>query len=101
MKSASTPYYAESLQPYYGLIDSALSARNAASGDYDTDAEHRVPVFVSRMCATLAATCADRAGASVPVGDVLRVESMASGHSDYHRKLALYCRELEQRFSAH
>jgi hypothetical protein len=93
------PYYAEQLQPYYDLIESALSACTPAGGDFDFHAEHRVPNYVSRMCIALAAVCTQRAGLPVEVKDVLRVESSASGHTDYHRKLALYCRELEQRAS--
>lgn len=30
----------------------------------------------------------------IPMGDVVRVERMACGHSDYSSKLALYCAEL-------
>jgi hypothetical protein len=84
------------LQPYYGLIDEALSARSARDGDFETDREHGVPIFVSRMCSSLAQACVERGQASVTVKDVLRLEVMASGHADYHRKFSLYCRELER-----
>lgn len=88
--------YADKLQPYYGLIDEALSARSASNGDLKTDREHRVPVYVSRMCAKLAQACVARGRPDVTIKDVLRLDMLASGHVDYHRKLALYCRELEQ-----
>lgn len=92
----SLPSHAHALQPYYSLIDEALSARSASSGDFETDREHGVPVFVSRMCEKLAQACVERGQAGVTIKDVLRLDTMASGHTDYHRKLALYCRELEQ-----
>jgi hypothetical protein len=92
----SLPYHAHALQPYYSLIDEALSARNASNGDFETDREHGVPVFVSRMCAKLAEVCVERGQTAATIKDVLRLDAMASGHTDYHRKLALYCRELEQ-----
>ena len=92
----SLPSHAHALQPYYGLIDEALSARSASNGDFETDSEHGVPVFVSRMCAQLAKACAERGQAGVTIKDILSLDTMASGHTDYHRKLALYCMELER-----
>lgn len=84
------------LQPYFGLIDEGLAARNVAAGDYEPDPAHNVPLFVSRMCAVLAKACSDRRGELVDIKQVLKVECMAAGHFDYHRKLALYCTELER-----
>lgn len=92
----------EAVQPYYGLIFDALTSRSTDRGDYDRDPEFGVSKYVSTMCAQLAQTCTQRRGDGQPpvfVRDVLRVESFASGHSDYHPKLALYMRELE-RFGA-
>ena len=48
------------------------------------------------MCEKLAQACVERGQAGVTIKDVLRLDTMASGHTDYHRKLAPYCRELEQ-----
>jgi len=96
----SMPSRAHGLQPYYSLIDDALSTRNACNGDFETDREHGVPVFVSRLCAKLAETCVARSQAPVTIKDVLRLDAMASGHIDYHSKLARYCLELEKRGNA-
>lgn len=84
------------LQPYYGLIAQALDNRNVTAGDYEPDPAHRVPVFVSRMCESIARACSERRGQAVGIEQVLKVECLASGHSDYHRKFALYCTELER-----
>ena len=89
------PSHAHALQPYYSLIDEALSARTSSNGDFEADPEHGVPVFVSRMCAQLAQACVERGQAGATIKDVLRLDTLANGHTDYHRKLALYCRELE------
>lgn len=84
------------LQPYYGLIAEALDTRSAAAGDFEADPAHHVPLFVSRMCESIAKACSERRGQSVDIKQVLKVECLAAGHSDYHRKFALYCTELER-----
>jgi hypothetical protein len=88
------------LQPYYGIAYDHLTRRSAANGSYKRDDQHRVPRFVSDMCDALAKACNERrtgvGRALVTIKDVLRVETSAAGHVDYHRKLSLYVRELEQ-----
>lgn len=89
----------EAVQPYYGLIFDALTSRSADRGDYARDPEFGVPKYVSAMCKQLAQMCTQRRGEGqthVSVRDVLRVESLASGHCDYHPKLTLYVSELER-----
>lgn len=84
------------LQPYYGLIAEALDTRKAAAGDFESDPTHKVPRFVSRMCESIARACTERSGQAVDITQVLKVECLAAGHFDYHRKFALYCTELER-----
>tara|TARA_B100001105_G_scaffold140966_2_gene112947 strand:- start:2728 stop:3033 length:306 start_codon:yes stop_codon:yes gene_type:complete len=92
----SLPHRHHALQPYYDIIKAALNSRSASKGDFNRDQEHGVPVFVSRMCKQLAEVCVERGQRATTIKDVLRLDMLASGHSDYHTKLALYCRELEQ-----
>lgn len=40
---------------------------------------------------------ADRGLPPVPVEDIVRVERLAVGHSDYSRKYAFYCAELAEK----
>jgi hypothetical protein len=52
----------------------------------------------ARMHEIVNAIRAERGLAPVPVADVVRVERLAVGHSDYSLKFAFYCAELaEQR----
>ena len=93
MKKPEThPPGLEHLQPFFGAIAECLESRSPDA--FKADPTHKVPVFVARMCERLAAMCTEYGVAPISVKDVLLQESMASGHSDYHRKFALYCREL-------
>ncbi len=79
-------------QPYFDLIGTTLKARGDAKDDFDLDLEFGEPRYVIRMCQKMLA----RIGrADLTVQDVLRKERCASGHTDYQRKFALYCREIE------
>lgn len=51
----------------------------------------------ARMHETVNAIRAERGLPAVPVGDIVRVERMAVGHSDYSLKFALYCAELTEK----
>ncbi len=84
---------AKGAEPYFDVIDAALKARGRAADDRDTDPEHRVPRYVVRMCESLVAAIGEP---SVDIAKVLRMERCASGHIDYHTKLALYCLELKR-----
>ena len=53
----SLPSHAHALQPDYSFSNEALPGRSAGNGDFETDREHGVPVFVNRMCAKLALYC--------------------------------------------
>lgn len=48
----------------------------------------------ARMHETVNAIRADRNLPPVPIEDVVRVERLAVGHSDYSSKFAYYCAEL-------
>lgn len=51
----------------------------------------------NRMRETVNAIRAERGLPPVPVEDVVRVERLAVGHSDYSRKFAYYCAELAEK----
>ncbi len=79
-------------QPYFDLIGAALASRGKAHDDFERDPNFGEPRYVIRMCQQVLA----RIGrADLTVQDVLRKERCASGHVDYQRKFALYCREIE------
>lgn len=84
---------AEGAECYFAIIDSALKARGRLSDDYVSDPVHREPCYVVRMCESLVTAIGET---SVDLTKVMRMERCASGHTDYHTKLALYCRELKR-----
>ena len=51
----------------------------------------------ARMHETVNAIRSERGLHAVPVEDIIRVERLAVGHSDYSLKFALYCAELADR----
>lgn len=51
----------------------------------------------ARMHETVNEIRAERGLSHVPVEDIIRVERMAVGHSDYSLKYALYCAELAEK----
>jgi hypothetical protein len=85
--------------PYYGIITKHLDARD---NDPDVLAIYMMhPDFpgcqryVVDMCHELCQAINQRGG-HCSLEDVLRMDSTASGHVDYHVKFALYCHELEK-----
>jgi len=86
-----------SYEPYFGIIQRALDARGSKPDDWQQDKALGVNVYIARMCDALAQACRDRGATDVTMLDVVRQDAMASGHTDYHRKLALYCFELERK----
>ncbi|MFK0182094.1 hypothetical protein ACIQVR_39790 [Streptomyces xanthochromogenes] len=48
----------------------------------------------TRMHETVNAIRTERGLPPVPIGDIVRVERLAVGHSDYSSKFAFYCAEL-------
>ena len=83
-------YIPADMRPYFDLIDDAL---NATPRDYSTDPEHDIPAYIRRMCERLLVRIrADRADATLK--EVLVAECQASGHTDYHRRLARACVEI-------
>lgn len=54
----------------------------------------------ARMHETVNAIRAERGLPAVSVDDVVRVERLAVGHSDYSLKFAFYCAELAEQHSA-
>lgn len=55
-----------------------------------------------RICMhnTVNAIRADHGLPNVPIEDVIRVERLAVGHSDYSRKFAFYCAEITRKSGA-
>jgi len=86
-------------EPYWSIIDAALANRRSEPMDGLEDKVHKVPVYVVRMCESLAKAIKANGNPDVTVAEVISVELNASGHSDYHRKFALYCFELAQKKS--
>lgn len=87
-------------EPYFTIIARHLEARGEHPDDYKLDAIHRQAVYLIRMANELTSAINERATAPVSLKTVLLKESTASGHTDYHRKLAWYCHELAQGRSA-
>lgn len=79
-------------QPYFEIIGAALNARGKAEDDFEQDMEFGEPRYVVRMCQQVLIQIGR---ADLTVRDILRKERCASGHVDYQRKFALYCREME------
>lgn len=51
----------------------------------------------ARMHETVNELRADRGLPAVPLEEIVRVERLAVGHSDYGRKFAFYCAELTEK----
>jgi phosphopantetheine adenylyltransferase len=82
------------------LRDQFLNILTAAQGErpareYVTDGELGWVIYEREtMHRAVNEARAERGLAPVPLAAVERVESLASGHSDYSSKFALYCAEL-------
>lgn len=83
------------LEPYYSTIEQALNSRSVKAGDFETDLDYKAPRYVVRMCMAIQSAALER-GARLDLPRVMKAETLASGHSDYHRKFALYCMEMER-----
>lgn len=78
----------------YKSIDRAIDLelrRKRFKDDYLNDEEFAVPVYVLRLCEKVHHIIGRD---DVSLQDVIRVDTYASGHSDYQRKFSLYCTEL-------
>lgn len=83
-------------QPYGRIIARHLENRGQRSDDFHTCTAYGYATdrYIIRMCADLACEITIISNSPVSVKDVLRAERSASGHTDYHRKAALYMDEL-------
>lgn len=78
------------MRPYFDLIDEGLSAHDK---DFSPDLEFNIPTYIRHMCERLLARIrADRPEATM--NEVLVAERCASGHTDYHRRLARDCAKI-------
>lgn len=96
--SVSLPHHAHALQPYYSVIDEALSSRSTE--DFRPCPEKGGFLYEVRMAERLVAALKERGAESVSLPDVMALVTQASGHSDYHRSLAIACRALERNGAA-
>lgn len=80
-----------SKESFFEAIGEALATRGKAAGDYDQDSVYGVPRYVARMCESIVGLIGR---SDLTVKDVLHVERLAAGHSDYQSKFALYCAQL-------
>ena len=78
-------------EPYFSIIGHALASRS--NNEFELDGKGQ-SMFLLALCRDLATACATAGAFHVSPDDIACVETMASGHSDYQRKLALYCHEL-------
>lgn len=87
---------ADMKQPYGRIIAQHLENRGQRADDYYTCTAYGYATdrYIIRMCAELAGEIMIISNSPVSIKDVLRAERSASGHSDYHRKAALYMDEL-------
>lgn len=77
---------------YREIILAHLDARNT-SDCIQYDYTNHKPLYVIEMCKELLSAIL-KAGGTCALADVLRADTVASGHVDYVSKFALYCDEL-------
>lgn len=87
-----TPQIKPDIKPFYEAIGVALEARGSASDDFERDPVNKECRYVVRMCQRMVEMIARP---DVGLKEVMRVERCASGHCDYQRKFAMYCREFQ------
>lgn len=77
---------------YLSIIEKWLSIRNNCESHqmYIEDEELGVPNYVAHMCREI-----NNSMGGDKLSEVLSIESLASGHSDYCSKFSMYCAELE------
>lgn len=90
MTSFGSIYIPPAARPYVDIIDEALTARDQ---DVTVDPVSGLPRFVQAMCERLLARIqVDRP--ETVLSEVLAADRLASGHADYHRRLARSCAEI-------
>lgn len=80
------------IRPFYEAIGAALKARGSVIDDFERDPAYKEYRYVVRMCQLMVDLIARP---NIELNEVMRVERCASGHCDYQRKFAMYCRELQ------
>jgi hypothetical protein len=91
-KAIMSPQVKPDIKPFYEAIGAALKARGSISDDFERDPAYKECRYVVRMCQRMAEMISRP---DVGLIEVMRVERGASGHCDYQRKFAMYCRELQ------
>ena len=78
------------------LIETGLARRNlrTAVEPYGKHPTSGRPNYVHRMCEDLFAFCHQHGASSVSLEDILRIDTLCSGHCDYFSKFALRVTEL-------
>lgn len=92
MSHQTQPITQPHIKPFYEVIGTALRARGSVVGDFAKDPKYNECCYVVKMCQRLVELIARP---DVGLEEVMRVERSASGHSDYQRKFAFYCYELQ------
>ena len=85
-------------EPYYSIILRHLDARGSRKDDYLPSSTHGLDNYTKRMLEECLNEI-NRSNPGVTLADAAKKESLAVGHSDYHRKAALYMYELEKGIS--
>lgn len=86
-------------EPYWGIVDKALAVRSRSQADLDQHPEYKAPLYVVRMCESLAGAIKQQTGKVVPLSELIRLESTCTG-ADYHHKLSMRCHRLAQNNAA-
>lgn len=85
------------IAPYFEIVGDHLERRGQAPGDFETGPDACTPAYVLRMAEALLTAVNAHSRGPVTLADILRADTLASGHVDYQRKIALYCAELAER----
>lgn len=80
------------LEPYWSLIEKALSSRKATKDAMSWDKDHKAPRYVVAMCEDLVRVL-QLGGTDVSLAEIVRLEQTCTG-ADYTSKLALRCQRL-------
>nr|WP_073674508.1 hypothetical protein [Pseudomonas aeruginosa] len=79
--------------PFWSLIDKALTDRKKNPASHDKHPEHSAPQYVVALCEALLGAIHAQGNRVVNLQDVVRLEATCTG-SDYQYKLALRCSRL-------
>jgi hypothetical protein len=86
-------------QPFLATIEEGLKRLRTAPDAMERDSRFPCqPRYVVDMGERVLEVIHSVGRTDVTLEDVMRKELMASGHSDYHSKFALYCTELSRPF---